>query len=146
MWRPANETVDDTAREHAAAQRIQTLWGMRCLKLSPALYHIDWSLHRGGKLVAFAEYKFRDVQYESVLLSFAKFEHGCRLAMSAGVGFIFFVEFTHGILWLDATRLDRRELLILAGGNTRGQNGDIEPVIHLPIERFVPITRGCQFE
>lgn len=137
MWRPRNETIQDLERQNAAKELICKTKICEAVDLSERLYEIDWAFHRGGRLICLAEYKWRNKQYETVILSLAKSERGCSLSRSTGVPFLFFVE------WPDTCphyiRIDGQKFPVRIGGNARGQNGDIEPVIHIPTEKFKSI-------
>jgi hypothetical protein len=133
-WRPHNETVGDLAREKAAGERIESAWGVRCLKLSEALYGVDWAFSRGSALVGWGEYKHRAKQYDTLILSAAKWLKGCALARESGRPFILFVDWPEGLYWFGHT--DHPVEGIAISGNNRGQNGDIEPVVHLPTAAF----------
>lgn len=133
-WRPYNETPDDLAREKAAGEAIEAAWGVRCLKLSEALYGLDWAFFRQGKLVGWGEYKHRSKRYATLILSAAKWHKGCEIANWSRKPFTLFVQWPEGLYWFNHTAIPVGEITM--GGNDRGQNGDIEPVIHIPTEAF----------
>lgn len=134
-WRPRNETSDDLDREREAAGQVQRVRGVEVVKLSEGLYGIDWALvEGGGRLVAWGEFKARKRRYDTLLLSAAKWEHGCRLAREFGVPFVVFVRWEDGLFCYPTNGFHTYRPEI--GGNNRGQNGDIEPCVHLPTAAF----------
>lgn len=133
-WRPYNETPEDLAHEKAAAERIEAAWGVQCIKLSEALYGLDWAFFRHSKLVGWGEYKHRSQRYDTLILSAAKWLKGCTLARESGKPFTLFVEWPEGLYWF--SYIDAPVEGITMGGNDRGQNGDIEPVVHIPTATF----------
>lgn len=136
-WRPRNETAEDRRRQNAARDMICAHRRCEAIDLSERLYEIDWMFHRGRRPICWAEYKHRDEQYDTVILGVAKWTRGCMLARRTNLPFLFMVEWPgHGLHW---ARLDKRAFPIEIGGNRRGQNGDIEPVIHVPIKNFKPL-------
>ena len=133
MWRPRNETDADLARERAAGDIIASAWGVTTTKLSEALYGLDWAFFRQDDLVGWGEYKHRSKRYDTLLLSAAKWMSGKFYAEQSGKPFILFVEWPDGLHWLDTTPI---KPVIRLGGNHRGQNGDLEPVVHIPTDAF----------
>lgn len=141
MWRPRNESREDLATEEAARVEIGRALSCELVKLSPVLYGVDWAAFRGGRLIAFAEYKRRYnpmARYPTLHLSLAKVASALQLAASAGVACTLFVQWDDGIFWCPAA--DHLPGAILAG-NSRGQNGDREPIVEYPIDRFRPIRQ-----
>lgn len=144
-WRPRNETDADLERESEAAKRIEQAFQRRLVKLSEALYHVDWAIFRedqlpGPRLTGFAEYKRRlndRGKYHTLIISAAKVMKGLSLARDFGVRFLLFIEWDDGIFWIEAEKHEGVRL----GGNHRGQNGDMEPVVHYPIEEFRSIEK-----
>lgn len=137
-WRPRNETAEDLAREHAAKGIVERAWCATATKLSESLYQIDWAFSRGERLMAFGEYKYRRAKYTTLMFSYAKWQRGTQLADSAGVPFLVIVEWSgDGIYYLDHRTV--RNPIIQIGGNSRGQNGDIEPVVHLRTDQFIRV-------
>lgn len=133
VWRPRNETQDDLAREGAAGRMIEAAWGVRCVKLSEALYSVDWAFFRQERLVGWGEYKHRAKRYPTLLLSASKWFKGCQLARESGMPFTIFVEWPDGLYW---HRAAIETLPITLGGSSRGQNGDLEPCVHFDTDLF----------
>ena len=137
-WRPKNETAADLAAELDAAKIISERWKVEVTKLSPVLYGVDWCLSRDGQVRAFAEFKVRDKRYDTLLLSFAKVHRGLNLAGMGSVRFVVFVRWPDGLYWVDDLNIDPSRLRI--GGNSRGQNGDVEPCVHIDSDAFRKIS------
>ncbi len=136
IFRDHNETEEDLRREGEAKEILVRATGLGCEKLSPTLYHVDWVFSRGKAIYSFGEFKWRDKQYPTVILSLAKWIKGAELAAVTRTKFHFFVQWDgiDGIWAADVTtRLDG---VIEMGGNSRGQPGDFEPVIHVPLKDF----------
>lgn len=133
-WRPRNETEADLQFEGAALEKICKAFGCQGIKLSESLYHIDWCFYRGSKVVAFGEYKKRSSKYPTWILSLAKWSKGIEMARTCGVKFLWFIETTDGIFYYQTTGGDKWPVVI--AGNSRGQNGDIEPCIEIPHKNF----------
>jgi hypothetical protein len=136
-WRPRNETPEDLARETNAASIISRSLGVTVHKLSEALYGVDWAFSYNNKVVAFAEFKARKKKYSTLLLSAAKYMDLVRIATSTGLPTFMVVQWDDGLWYYQINK--ERQLTIEIGGNSRGQNGDIEPVVHIPVEEFNPV-------
>lgn len=138
-WRPRNETSADLEFEDAAARVLEAKWNMQAVKLSEGLYNLDWAFFRDDALSAWGEFKRRSKRFpEGLLLSAAKWEHGCRLATMYRVPFIVVVQWPDGLYWM-ATYGDRH-LQVVRGGSNRGQNGDKEPCVIIPDTEFKRIA------
>ena len=139
-FRPRNETAQDLKHEGSAQAIIARKWGYQIVKLSPLAYRVDWALfHPESKRVRiFAEYKRRDKRYDTLLLSASKIAAGRALADSFGCLFVIFVEWPEGLFfWTDD---GRRFPLELRGRTDRGQNGDLEPTVMIPVTLFKEVT------
>jgi len=139
-WRPRNETSEDLQHEAEASKAIANRFGYTVTKLSEALYHIDWAISKDGEIRAFGEFKKRKNSihaYPDLLLSAAKWKIGWDYAELIGVPFIMFVEWQEGLFYLKAER--SCPIRYSVGGNSRGQNGDLEPLVHLKIADFIKV-------
>lgn len=135
-WRPRNESAADLERENAAKLVIERAWRVTGVKLSETLYGVDWAFGRGGHLQAWGEFKARKQRYPTLLLSYAKWSKGMELWRWSGAPFVLFIEWPDGLWYVRNPKPTRIEF----GGNSRGQNGDIEPVVHIPVDAFVRLT------
>jgi len=140
-WRECNESEEDRQRQATAALFIERRWHCVVEDLSPFLYEIDWCLRRDDRICAFAEYKYRDRQYPEMMLSLAKWAKLRQLGWTARVPALMIYQFEDGsMMYFDAVSyLHVKELKVLWGGNDRGQNGDKEPVIMLPLKDMKPV-------
>src|SRR4051812_45478710 len=136
-WRPRNETPENLAFEINAHAAVEAAWGVTVVKLSETLYGIDWALFKNDRLVAWAEYKYRSQRYDTVLLSAAKWEHGVRLAERYNVPFLFIVGYPDSMVYFSSQKVGVPAVRL--GGNARGQNGDKEPCVFLPISAATEI-------
>ena len=139
QWRPRNETEEDLRHETDAAKAVANKFGYTVTKLSESLYHIDWVISKDSEIRAVGEFKRRNNSmnaYPTLLLSAAKWKTGWDYADMFGVPFILFVEWHEGLFYLKA---ERSSVKFGVGGNSRGQNGDFEPLVHLNIADFVKI-------
>ena len=139
-WRPRNETAEDLQHETEASKAIANRFGYTVTKLSEALYHIDWAISKDGEIRALGEFKKRKNSinaYPDLLLSAAKWKIGWDYAELIGVPFIMFVEWKEGLFYLKAERSS--PIRYSVGGNSRGQNGDFEPLVHLNIADFIKV-------
>jgi hypothetical protein len=137
-WRPWNETPADLEHEAEAAAKLEAKFNVNVKKLSVGMYNLDWGLYRKDKLVAWAEFKRRSERYHTLFLSFAKWEHGCRLARESKKPLLIVVHWPDGLYvfkWKDdytpEVKLER---------NRRGQNGDEEPCAHIHSHLFKRIA------
>lgn len=139
-WRPHNETAEDLAREEAAANTLAEVWDVEVTKLSDMLYGMDWVFSRNKNVVAFGEFKFRSKKFDTLLLSYAKYMRMVHLHKMTDLPVMLVVSWPDGLWYWDAAneRIDK----IVLGGNSRGQNGDIEPVVHIPTVDFRKIKNG----
>lgn len=139
--RPRNETADDLARENAAKLAVEFAFNCQLIKLQEMIYSLDWVLFDGnGKVRAFCEYKYRrnsKGKYKTLLLSSGKWTKAMNLSRELNVPFVMFVEWTDGIFY--SVHNVGEQLLVSVGGNSRGQPGDIEPTVHIPVDRFMAL-------
>ena len=137
-WRPRNETPEDLRHEAETAGILASQYGITAQKLSENQYSFDWALCKGDELLAFAEFKQRKTKYDTLLLSCSKWERGMRYAQEFKKPFVLFVRWPDGLWSFKAT--DDFVPEVKLGGNNRGQNGDIEPCVHIPVGLFNKIA------
>jgi len=135
VWRPRNETQQDLQREIEAAQKIESAWSVEHLKLGEIAYRLDWAFFRGHKLVGFGEYRWRSKQYKTYYISAAKWMKMCDVQRIMKVPVCLFVHWDNIGLHYYEVNSDANFEVVKWGGN-RGQNGDIEPVVLIPITEF----------
>lgn len=139
MWRPHNETPQDLQNEANAADILREKWEIDIHKLSPTLYGVDWVFSRDGEVVAFAEFKKRSKSYPNYILSAAKFTRMLRMADDFAVPVLLILELPDGIWYWVTDRTPMQEKFKI-GGNSRGQNGDTEPVVYIDANLFKKIN------
>lgn len=137
--RPVYETREDLTRESAVAGVLEAAWRCRTAKL-PRRYIVDFSLHRSGKINAWAEIKTRTCEssaYPNYMLSLEKLLAGMRLERETGLPFLLVVK------WRDQTAFcapSKVAYEISFGGRfDRGDAQDVEPVALIPISEFKKI-------
>ena len=146
MTRPRNETAMNLENERAAALAIERAWDCDVINLHDPEYRLDWALARNGIGFAYAEYKHRgdNFSYRTVYLSASKYSHGIEQATNCNVSFLFFVETTNGGLrFCDLTGHAVPRMII--GGNSRGQDGDIETCMDIPYSWLQPVCPALKF-
>jgi len=138
MWRPRNETEQDLKNEAAIADLLSAKWKCDVHKLSETLYPVDWSFSRGGEVVAFGEYKRRSKKFDSALLSASKYFRMLELGRVYKLPVLLIIEWPNELGYIDLYNVPL-DLQVYIGGNSRGQNGDIEPVVYIPCNKFTQV-------
>lgn len=138
-FRPMNETPEDLAAEQLAAERLCQAWDTQVCKLSPTLYRVDWVFYRGGKPKAFAEFKRRSKKLDPLLIAAAKYIQLLELNRTTGLPCFLIVEWPEGLWYHKVKHPVQLPLDLQMGGNSRGQNGDFEPVMYIPISKFIEV-------
>jgi hypothetical protein len=138
-FRPENETQEDLAAERAAADILCRAWDAEVCKLSPMLYKVDWVFYRQGKVKAFAEFKRRNRKMDTLLLSAAKYIQLLELNRMTGIMSMLVVQWPDGLWYHEVQSPAVLPLDLRMGGNSRGQNGDYEPVIYIPVSEFIEV-------
>ena len=137
-WRPRNETPEDLRHEAETAEILLAKYGITAQKLSETQYCFDWTLSKDDQVIALAEFKQRKIKYDTLLLSAAKYEAGMRYSERLKKPFVLFVRWPDGLFSFKFT--DDFVPEVKMGGNSRGQNGDIEPCVFIPIDLFIKIA------
>ena len=135
MWRPYNETEQDLKNEAAVAEVLSKKWSCDVHKLSEKIYPVDWVFSRNKIVIAYGEYKKRSKKYDTTLLSASKYYRMIDLMNMAKVPMLLIIEWPDGIYYFDLSK-ETTYLQAFVGGSYRGQNGDIEPVVYIPNEKF----------
>ena len=133
--RPVYETQTDRDLEAQVAYQVAAKFG--CIaERTPRMYQMDWLLIN-KTLRSFVEIKRRNVDhniYPTLILSAHKWHYGCSMAERFGVTFILVIEYTDGIRYWETK--DIKPDVQMGGRCDRGDDQDMEPVIHLPIGLF----------
>lgn len=141
VYRPWNETSEDLANEKEVADIISKAWNVEVCKLQPQLYRVDWALSRDGKVHAFAEFKQRKGKYDPLHISAAKYIHLAELTRTTGHKSFLIIRWPDGeIAYHEIGRIPvQLPLDLKIWGNSRGQPGDTEPMISIPLSEFKTI-------
>lgn len=147
MSRPSYESEDDLRREQEAIEALEAICGVQCRK-TPRYYEIDYCLVNPAEEVqGWIEIRckgFRRDAHKTFYTSLKKYITLCRFSQATG--------FPSFILckWQDEPAKiyqvlpdDLKRYRITVGGRTRvsrGDDQDIEPVIHIPTEKFVSLS------
>jgi len=131
------ETQYDLDNEKSISEVIQSVCNLSLRKLRMK-YFIDFIAFRNKKAVAVVEVKKRNNNhdtYPTLILSLAKYNRGVEFFKVNGLKFIFAVQFNDGCFFYKYKDGDR--FAIELGGRTdRKDAEDIEPVVHIPINRM----------
>lgn len=158
---PRYETSQDRQKEHKLMVEAAQLWRASFWKLNSYKYAVDFVLHRQGEICAFVEVKIRERNrhdsFPTYILNLSKWSAGKRLARETGKPFIILVGFKDGPMFhvWEAPESDlhiRNDALVvkLGGGTPPSRNHlpeddlDIEPVVHIPMDRFRRLHKGAQ--
>lgn len=131
------ETQYDLDNEKSISEVIQSVCNLSLRKLSMK-YFIDFIAFRNKKAVAVVEVKKRNNNhdtYPTLILSLAKYNRGVEFFRVNGLKFIFAVQFNDGCFFYEYKDGDRFAIE-LGGRIDRKDAEDIEPVIHIPINRM----------
>ena len=146
MSRPMYEQAVDLAREHEMMRTVTDKWGVQYYKL-PMSYRLDFILMSAEKPKAFAECKHRNFtwgDYPDVMISLSKVQQADSLFRVTGLNTIFIVRANNRIFHTNLNNCIAEPSWLRFGGrtvNTR-DDGDVEPVYHIPVEHFSEIPVG----
>ena len=133
------ETSADIDREQVAAQRFADF--VYCeLSRAPPLCSYDFSLWDGSGLIGLLEVKCRTSHYDTMILSFRKYQDIIRLSeYLGGVDAFLLVRYENGLYYCRLDDVDPEPRM--AGREPRpGAVNDIELVIDIPKELFIEVT------
>lgn len=139
MTRPLYETEADLANEVDAQSVIESLWSCDIKKL-PMRYLVDWAIFQEGKLRAYAEFKRRKhamAKFDTLILSHHKWVAGKTLASEANVPFVVIVQFNDKLAFCETKHAAP---ISWSGRTDRGDQQDLEPVVHIPVSSFKVIA------
>lgn len=148
MSRPLYETNADRGREDACAFRVSVALGCKMVKLTGQYSRMDrlatWP--KGFHRHAFVEIKCRKAQYgqyPSLMLSAAKWRDGVDMAEATGGEFVIVASYLDGdwIYTYHPNHVAQQRVWLEHGGRTRNTRDalDIEPVMHISSELFLPL-------
>lgn len=137
--RPTYESSGDRNNEIAISEHLSSIWNCNFKKL-PMSYYIDWILMKDAGPVAVAEVKCRrnsSTQYDTLMLSLAKWMNGKRLAQELSVPFLIIVQWTDGLFYAKPESI----ITYGFGGRTdRNDSQDVEPMVYINIDQFKKIA------
>ena len=142
--RPTYETGEDLAREAGVAERLSNKWKCKVIKTPPKAPY-DYCALRDDYISAIIEIKVRNnasTKYPTYMLSV---DNVIQCALHSGTircPFIVVVQFTDKLLhWvLHNPDEDFADVRAKIGGRTdRGDAFDVEPVLHIPMRKFVEV-------
>jgi len=132
--RPRYERPRDLTNEQRVAARMKER-GIDLRKL-PISYRLDFAMFRDGKLRGFAEVKTRNNRhdtYPTLMISLGKVMAARQLAEVSETRSVLLVQYLDGIYWCNfASPFE----VAMGGRWDRGDDDDVEPVAHYPIEAF----------
>lgn len=124
--------------ERETKEIIEKCWNVNLCKM-PISYYIDYMGMRNNKPKMLVEIKNRNIrsdQYPDIMVSANKIMHGALASKFYKVPFVFVVKTSDKVLYHMYDEYYQYD--IRYGGrtlNTR-DSADIEPVVHIPIEKF----------
>jgi hypothetical protein len=145
MKRPTYETDGHLEDEEKTIEVIETCWGV-IAKKTPKYYKIDYAIcDMSNEIVGWIEIRgktFPRSQYATFYTSLEKYMSICRFQYATGKPAYLVVKWTDGIFIYRVSPRDPSTRKVTIGGRTvvsRGDDQDIEPVIHIPVNEFTPI-------
>lgn len=137
MARPIYETSKDRAKERAAIEFIAPKVKCDGWHSMPKRYPLDFALTRDGNVEFFAEVKCRTNAhdaYPDYMLSMGKFVGLLEMQTSTNIPSLLVVDWTDcvGVLRLPVPGIEYK----IGGRKDRGDDQDVEPVVHIPVDRF----------
>lgn len=144
MTRPLYESAKDRSNEQACVEEFSNRFGFSYAKL-PYYKHIDYLLYNAKtkRARAWVEVKVRSHSYgrfPTLLISSLKWSEGLKLSQTTGIPFWILIRWDDGLYGYTARMEDvsSGRVWLEYGGRTvlTRDEGDIEPVIHIPIGCF----------
>jgi Holliday junction resolvase len=133
--RPRYESASDVDNELLVVTELCDRWHCTARKV-PISYHFDYVLMR-GKPVAVVEIKCRKRRYETLILSLQKAVMLHFYAQQMGVKPLIVVHWDK--TYFTALQPVRDYQITWGGRIDRNDDQDMEPVIHIPSEDFIPV-------
>lgn len=147
MSRPEYEREEHRQTEAAIKQQVEALHGVSLHK-SPRYYEIDYFVTKNGSknIIAWVEIRgkeFNQHSYPTFYTSLMKFISVARMSHMTGKPAYIIAVWKDYAGFYKCEWQDTRRFEIKIGGrttNSRGDAQDIEPVIHIPVDEFKPLT------
>jgi len=135
--RPAYETQADLDHERQVVDLLCSKWNCEAWK-TPTFYSVDWSLGNNRQVKAMAEIKFRSKSYSSYIISLHKFADmlmGSKILPYLLV--ICWPENGKRVVRYAKVTPDLHKGVIHGGRTDRGDSQDVEPLVEIPINKFL---------
>ena len=133
-----HETEADRRAEWEIVNELLARWGARAKKLH-LKYKLDFMVYKSNKAIAWVEAKDRPTWegYETYLLGFHKWCGAHQYLSFSRLPTVIAVRLKGQLMTYNVAPYDLGEFDIREGGRMdRDETADIEPVIHIPIEKF----------
>jgi hypothetical protein len=139
MGRPIYETSRDMDAEREIAETIAQKYNATAIK-AKRLYGLDWFFERDGYVVGMVEIKVRNYyrnDFTTYMISADKVARIRLLAGVTGVPAFLFVSWKDGIGYINLC--DEPDYNAIGGRRDRGDDQDVEVMLHYLIDRFVAV-------
>lgn len=147
MARPTYETNEHLEGERRVIEAIEAMHGVKLVK-TPKYYHIDFCVvDIRNKVTGWVEVRnktFHRQKFDSFYTSLEKYLSVAKMGHLTGFPAYIACGWTDGIFCKRVLHGDAKKYPITVGGrtvNSRNDPDDIEPVIHIPVDDFLPIVR-----
>lgn len=143
MKRPIYESQVDLTHENKMKTFLEAKWNCTLHKV-PLKYQVDWLAMRGKDPMAFVEFKHRDKlsinAYPRYMISLDKWMKAKQLCKEVEIPFIMVITFTEGTYYGVFAHNSLHDVTYGFGGRyDRGDAQDVEPMIYLPLKKFMKI-------
>ena len=143
MKRPIYESQVDLTHENKMKPFLEAKWNCTLHKV-PLKYQVDWLAMRGKDPMAFVEFKHREKlsidAYPRYMISLDKWMKAKQLCKEVEIPFIMVITFTEGTYYGVFAHNGLHEVTYGFGGRyDRGDAQDVEPMIYLPLKKFMKI-------
>lgn len=146
MSRPTYEREEHLVTERKVADAMEAMHGMR-LKKTPKYYHIDYAIvDRRDRVVGWMEVRsknFAKNAYNDFYTSLEKYISVARMGHLTGRSAVLVSVWTDCIQYAPVHHGNVSKYNITVSGrtvNSRNDPDDIEPVIHIPLDHFRPLS------
>jgi hypothetical protein len=146
MSRPTYETSEHLEAERKAIEHVEACWGVTCKK-TPQYYKIDYTVvNSAGFVCGWAEVRgkgfernrfstfYTSLEKAMTLVRYESLTKKPAMLIVAWLDGIYCYRFKLSDLSQREIRWDGRTV------NSRGDNQDIEPVIHIPVNEFSKVA------
>lgn len=143
MKRPMYESQVDLTHENKMKTLLEAKWNCTLHKV-PLKYQVDWLAMRGKDPMAFVEFKHREKlsidAYPRYMISLDKWMKAKQLCKEVEIPFIMVITFTEGTYYGVFSHNGLHDVTYGIGGRyDRGDAQDVEPMIYLPLKKFMKI-------